>query len=78
MMKQLVDMMPIYTPDEEGGELDTCWTPAETRKEKAFWYLHKNEKAHSSQSHRFTAFVQRLFVVSLALFLGACLLGAAV
>ena len=41
-------------------------------------YINLVERSWRNQSRRFTTFVQRLFAVSLALFLGALLLGAAV
>lgn len=41
-------------------------------------YIEKTEREWRNQSRRFTTFVQRLFVASLFLFLGACLLGAAI
>lgn len=77
-MKRLIDTMPVYAPWEEGGELDTCWTPVEVRKERAFWYLHNNAKTRSSWSHKFTAFVQRVLLVAVVMFIGALLVGAAV
>lgn len=77
-MKLLVDVMPIYAQGEEGGELDTCWTPLEIRKEKAFRYRLAIHRDRRDKDNKFSTFVQRLFAVSLALFLGALLLGAAV
>lgn len=41
-------------------------------------YINLVERIWRNQSRRFTTFVQRLFAVSLVLFLGALLLGAAI
>lgn len=77
-MKLLVDVMPIYAQGEEGGELDTCWTPMEIRQEKAFRYRLAKHRERRDKDNKFSTFVQRLFAASVALFLGALLLGVAV